>query len=116
MKRNGSKSDRYTIAQIKKAIEGSGGIVSTVARKLGCNWNTARKKIEGTEETQQAYKDEVERMVDAAETVIYTSITEEKNTQDAKWFLSKKGKHRGYGDQVEVSGNIGISFGEFEDV
>ena len=36
----------YTAKQFIEAIPGSGGIVSTIARRVGCNWYTAKKYID----------------------------------------------------------------------
>lgn len=83
------------------AIENSGGIVNTVAKKLDCNWNTARKYINEWEDTQAAFQDEKEKIIDMAEGVVYNSI-KEGNTQDAKWILATLGKKRGFSEKHEI--------------
>ena len=93
---------KYTKEYVIAAIAGSGGIVSTIAKKMGCDWTTADKYIKRWDETRQAYAEEEETVLDMTEGTILKSI-KEGNTQDAKWYLSKKGKKRGYGDQVDVS-------------
>ena len=89
-----------------KAIQGSGGIVSTVAKRLDVAWHTANRYINHWPETQQAFADEQETILDMAQGAVYKSI-QEGNTQDAKWLLSTKGKHRGFTERVETTGADG---------
>ena len=99
-------SNQYTAAQFIDAIPGSGGIVSTIARRVGCEWHTARKYIDEHPTVKQAYDNEREVLLDLSESVIVTSI-KDGNTQDAKWLLSRMGKQRGYGDAVALTGKDG---------
>ena len=57
----------YTAAQFIKAIEDSGGIISTIARRVGCDWHTAKRYIEEYATVQQAYQDERNKVIDIAE-------------------------------------------------
>lgn len=100
-------SSQYTAAQFITAISGSGGIVTTIAARVGCTWNTAKKYIDTDPTVAQAYADEREKVLDRCESVLITSINDG-NTQDAKWLLTKMGKHRGFGDAVDVTGNVTI--------
>ncbi len=102
-----SKGNQFTAEQVIEAIKASGGIVTTVARKMGCDWHTARKYIDNYPTIGQAYKDECESVLDMCESALFTNI-KTGDTSDAKWFLSKRGKHRGYGDQVDVRVPDGI--------
>lgn len=99
----GSKRTRYNKRTVLQAIEGSGGIISAVAKRLGCDWATARAYIQRWAETTAAFEAERERILDLAETTLYRAI-QEGDVQAAKWVLSRLGKSRGYGDHVEVSG------------
>ncbi len=99
----GRRGPRYNKRTVLQAIEGSGGIVSAVAKRLGCGWITAQRYIQRWPETQEAFQSERERILDLAETTLYRAI-QEGDAQAAKWLLSRLGRHRGYGDHVEVSG------------
>ncbi len=57
----------YENTTIKKAIEDSGGIISTIAERLGCEWHTAKKYIESSDELKSAYEAESESVIDLAE-------------------------------------------------
>ncbi len=97
----------YRAEQFIKAIPGSGGIVTTIAQRVDCDWHTAKKYIDTMPTVQQAYMDECEVVLDRAESVLITSINEG-DSSDAKWYLTKKGKHRGYVDsRQEITGAEG---------
>lgn len=95
-----------------EAIRNSGGIYSTIARKLDIAWSTARIKVEADPVTKQAYDDECERVLDLAEATIIKSV-EGGDTSDAKWLLARKGKKRGYGDKLELDGSVTMTWSEF---
>ncbi len=88
---------------VLEAIEGSGGVVSTIARRLDVSWYTADRYVKKWTKTREAFEAELEKIKDMAESAIMRSI-KEGNTQDAKWFLARKAKDRGYADKLEVEG------------
>lgn len=107
-----------TKEEILEAIKGSGAIMSTIARRLNLAWHTADKYCRKWEVTRKALQDETERTIDMAESTLLKSI-EGKDVQSAKWYLSTKGKHRGYSEkhEIEHGGRIDIKIGdEWEDV
>jgi hypothetical protein len=103
--------DRETVLE---AINGSGGIVSAIAKSLGCAWHTAETYVNKWESTKQAFAAEGETILDKAESLIERNITLGLRTQqqqqrtvdsaDAKWLLARKGKHRGYAERHEIGG------------
>ena len=97
----------YKAQDFIAVIPGSGGIVSTIAARLDCNWHTAKKYIDTMPTVKQAYDDECEKVLDRAESVLIQSINEG-DSADSKWYLTKKGKHRGYVDhRAEITGADG---------
>ena len=98
---------KYTKKQIEEAVKGSGGIISVIARKLGCSWETAKKNIDKFEECLLQIKEERETVTDMAETTIINSI-QSGDVQTAKWYLSTIGRDRGYGDKLDVSANVSL--------
>lgn len=102
----------YTREHVLEQIEGSGGIMLTVARRLGCDWMTAKKYVNLWKSTKAAFESESEKILDVAESVLQRNIQlayrRQNETQvpvdsgDAKWLLSRKGKARGYADKSEV--------------
>lgn len=101
--------DHYKAEQFISAIPGSGGIVTTIAKRVGCEWHTAKKYITNYATVTQAYTDECEKVLDAAESVVVGNIVESKDVQTAKWYLTMKGADRGYApkQKLEHSGEGG---------
>ena len=110
---------RYTASDFLPHIPNSGGIVSTIADRAGCCWKTARDHIQRTPRLRELFEAECETALDLAESVIVGNILAAADLQraaeaegrdvpivdssDAKWFLSKKGKARGYGEVSAVT-------------
>ena len=96
---------------ILRAIKGSGGIVSVIAKKLKVNYDTARRYIELNEETRTAFNDETNKIIDLAKQTVFQSIRDG-DTGTARWLLATKGKHEGFTEKTEVehSGDIKLSF------
>ena len=89
--------------EILEAIKGSGGIISNIALKLNCAWHTAEKICNKSETLKQALSAEKESLIDLAENVFYYKMMQEKDIQAAKFYLTTKGKHRGYTETKEVN-------------
>lgn len=98
--------EKYTAQTFIDAIPGSAGIVSSIALKVGCDWHTAKKYIDNYPTIKQAYDDECERVLDMAETELYKAI-KSGDAQMIKYFLSTKGKRRGYVERQELTGKDG---------
>ena len=65
---------RKTDKAILEAIKDSGGIMSTIARKLGVTWHTADSWIRESGELMEALKDEKEIILDMADSTIYKGM------------------------------------------
>jgi hypothetical protein len=85
----------YTAQQFIEAIPGSGGIVTTIAKRVGCKWHTAKKYIRKYPTVQRAYDDEREKVLDLAESKVIAAIKKD-DIATAKWMLTMKGADRGY--------------------
>ena len=102
----GKGKNKYTAEQFIKAIPGTGGIISAIARKVDCEWNTAKAYINKYPTIRQAYDNECQTILDMAETGLYKAIREGKDWA-IKYILSTKGKSRGYVERQEVTGADG---------
>ena len=95
-----ARKEELTVKRILKAIEGSAGIKMAIAAKL----NVSRWTIDNYErkyvKVAKAIKEEREKILDKAESVIYKQILVE-NEDTCKWFLARKGKNRGYSEKIE---------------
>ena len=94
-RKEGGKMAKATKQQLLDAINGSYGIISTIAKRLNVNWNTARTYIKQDDDATQAYNNERNSMLDKAESCIINAL-EQNDVSTAKWFLQLKGKDRGY--------------------
>lgn len=96
------------MAQIKQdavleAIRGSNGIVSRVAERLGRDWNTARKYIDRWEATKALFEAEAQRVTDVAESRLIKAIDDGEQWA-VKFWLTTKGKGRGFTERTEITG------------
>jgi len=93
----------YTAQQFLEAIPGTGGIVTAIAKKVGCTWTTAKRYIDNHPTIQQAYNDECESVLDLAEAKTIQLI-QAGDAQMIRYYLSTKGKRRGYVERQELAG------------
>lgn len=89
-------------SDLKKAIEGSGGYISEIARRLKCDWHTADKYIKEFELTEDLIVED-ERATDRAEIKLMQAI-EDGEIAAIIFRLKTKGKKRGYVERQEVTG------------
>jgi uridine kinase len=107
-------TNKYKAQDFIDAIPGSGGIITSIAKRVGCDWHTAKKYIEEYATVKRAYNDECETPKDWAESVIVRNIAlalekqrqtnEPVESADAKWYLKHKAKDRGYTERTEIAG------------
>jgi hypothetical protein len=91
----------YTAAQFIKAIPKSGGIVSTIAAKVGCDWHTAKKWITEAPTVAKAYQDECETVNDMAQAGLIKAM-QEGDVGTIKWWLARKRRGE-FGDNLDVT-------------
>ena len=92
-------------SEIKKAIEGSGGYISEIARRLKCDWHTADKYIKEFDLADDLVIED-ERATDRAEIKLMQAI-EDGEIAAIIFRLKTKGKKRGYVERQEVTGANG---------
>lgn len=104
----GRKRKSFKKAEILEAIKASGGFISTIAERLGCDWHTAKTNIERYKDTREALGNETETQLDSVESKAFFQA---KNGDGAmiRFILATKGRRRGYGDRQE------FDFGEETD-
>jgi hypothetical protein len=106
-------ANQYKAQQFIDAIPGTGGIITAIARKVGCAWHTVKKYIDTYATVQAAYQDECESILDLAEAKVISAIKND-DGQMIRYYLSTKGKRRGYSERHETSGPdggpIGLAF------
>ena len=96
----------YRAQQFIDVIPGSAGIITTIAKRVGCAWHTAKKYIEKYVTIRRVYESECESMLDLAELEALKLIKAGDGSM-IRWYLSTKGKNRGYVERVEQE-QIGV--------
>ena len=97
---------QFTAAQFIDAIPGTGGIITAIAKRVGCSWNTAHRYIDRHPSVRAAYDAECESVLDLAEAKTIEAIRDG-DGQMIRYYLSTKGKRRGYTERHEVTGPDG---------
>lgn len=94
-------------SDVKKAIEGSGGYVTNIAKKLGCDWHSAKRYI-NLHGLQELLDNENETWNDVTEMKLMENISNN-DTTAIIFRLKTRAKDRGYVEQqkMEVSGALG---------
>jgi len=98
--------NHYKAGQFIAAIPGTGGIITKIAERVGCAWHTAKKYITEYSTVAEVYQDECERVLDVGETRLIEAV-DGGEPWAVKFFLSTKGKHRGYVERSEYTGADG---------
>lgn len=96
-----TKSTTHTAQQVIEAIEGTGGIKSTIARRLGVSRWTVDNYMRRWSTVQDAYNEEREKVVDMAETKLLEKIRGG-DYPAIRFFLMTQAKDRGYVERQEV--------------
>ena len=91
---------------VLEAIQGSGGVMLVIAKKLGVTWSTAQRWVEKWEETRQAFQDEKETILDVADMKLI-ELVKGGDLGAIKWLQQIFGKHRGYAIRQEHTGADG---------
>ena len=83
--------------ELLEAIQGSYGIISTIAARLHCNWHTVDETIKLFPECIQALADENEAVIDFTESKAIGRIKDGDGAM-IRFILATKGRKRGYGE------------------
>ena len=87
-----------TQGKVLEAIDNSAGIILTVAKRLGCDWTTAKKLIERWDKTRQAMDAERQKLLDVGEGHLAKAVYSG-DLSIIKWLMDRLGKERGYGSE-----------------
>ena len=103
------RRSRISDALVEKAIKGSYGNISFIARRIGVSRMTVYRRIYASTKLLELFEEETQTLVDNAENELMALMNPATN-EDArtrleavKFFLDRRGKSRGWGTQQEVS-------------
>jgi len=92
--------------------------VTLIAKRVGCAWNTAKKYIDTYQTITRAYENECESVLDLAEMKVIESLKAGDGPM-LRYYLSTKGKRRGYVERQEHTGAEGapieVSIGDIRE-
>lgn len=84
------KGTRFLNEQFAAAIPTSGGLITVIARRVGCDYHTAQKRIERSPELMQMLQNERESITDAAVSNIVKAIGDGDLDSSWKWARSHR--------------------------
>lgn len=116
-KKKKKRGPKLKINQVnfKKALPGSAGLYSLIAKNLKVSRETVVNflKRQKTNDMMNLIQQEKETILDMAENKLML-LVKEKNMPAIKWFLATQGKSRGYVEKQEIEhmniSDINISF------
>jgi len=81
----------WTAEEFIKAIPGTGGVISSIADRVGCVWHTAKKYIENHPTVKQAYENEKHKVDDKAVSNLLVAIKDGDLSISMWWVRMKMG-------------------------
>jgi Bacterial regulatory protein, Fis family len=101
-----SARDNFTTEQIIEVLEACGGIVVYAAQRLGVHRNTLHNWIKDEPELKQAQEGTEETLLDIGEANLVKAL-KAGDWEATRFYLTTKGRKRGYGIRAEISGENG---------
>ena len=99
-------ANKFTADEVIQAIEKSQGIISYVAKRLGCSRKTVYNYIDRYITVKEALAEARDNQVDYVEGKLLEQINSG-NITAIIFYLKTQGKHRGYSERHEVTGADG---------
>ena len=87
--------------KFEKALDGTGGIMLSIAKNLDCSRNSVYEFCNKHPEMMVLRRLEEEKILDIAENGLFTKA-KDKDPWAIKYLLATKGKKRGYIEKTEV--------------
>lgn len=96
-----ANKNKYTLEQIKDAINKSGGFISIACKSLGCTRRTVYNYIDKYPELKEVVTDIREHYLDIAEASLIQKV-KDGNTPELLFYLKTQGKKRGYIEKQQI--------------
>lgn len=103
--RTKAKQRQLTIGQIEKMLYKCNGVITRTAENLGVTRSAISMRVSKSPKLKAAIKKIQKIRIDKAENVVFDCI-DEGNLTAAFFVLKTIGKHRGYSERQEISGQI----------
>ena len=104
------KKLKYKKSDFLNAVKGSGGIISEIAARVGCDRRTVTAYIKRFPDLEEALADERQSFGDECEAAA-VELVRSKHAPTIHFMLKTRYKDRGYVDksEIESSGNITVN-------
>lgn len=100
--------NKYTASQFIKAIPGTGGIITAIAERIGCNWYTVRRYIDRHPTVKTAWEAERHKITDKARHNIIKAISEPPgDLATSKWWVTVMDDDFRPPQRIEATGKDG---------
>jgi transposase len=106
--RGRGQPEKASVKKILKAIQGTGGLITAIASKLGVHYHTVLNYEKKYESVRLAIQEERDKILDKAESNLFVRI-KEGDEDTSKWFLARKGRHRGYSEKIDSEQKIEVN-------
>lgn len=100
------RPEKFTAEQAAEALMRSGGVVAAAARALGVTRSTLHSYINKYATVRAAYEEANETNLDIAEGKLLEQVRAG-DPKQIRFYLRTKGRSRGYGDRLEMTGPNG---------
>jgi hypothetical protein len=90
-------TDETIIAALRK----NAGIISHAAADCGIGRSSLSERVKNNPVLKAVSQEVDESVLDAAEGIVKVALLKKKDEQTARWYLSRKGKARGYGTSID---------------
>lgn len=98
----------YNAKTVLKAVDGCNGLMTVVAKRLECDWTTAKRYVNKYKQAAELFQTQREKITDVAENNVITKINEGDWNATTYW-LNTIGRSRGFGlhgDTIPIDGKI----------
>lgn len=95
-----------TAAQLEVALRSSAGIYSVAAEKLQTTRQNVFQRVQRSPALKALCAEIEEMMLDMAEAGVVDALNK-KDRRMITWYLERKGRHRGYANKTEITGENG---------
>jgi len=99
------REPKFSKAKFLRAIPDTGGVVTRIAERLECERTTVYKYMRRYPDLAAAVENERDKVLDIAEEGVLSALYAG-DVATCQWFLTRKGRERGYGDKTEVDAKV----------
>lgn len=99
------RKETLKVAKVEEALRAAGGIYTVAAQMLKCAPNTIKGYVLRHPKLLEVVEEVTERHLDVAEQQLLLLVGQG-NLGAVTFYLRTKGRHRGYGDKLEVKAEV----------